>query len=167
MTSERSQAVIFQEDALPSVFHQTPEEFIYYLERDGNKFLTFYWDQIGKKYPEEERADSYGLHYIIRKPQKKVTIVLVLMPAPQKEGEAYFEAFVYRPSRVTPILRINDMTSVFSLVMITPINDSPKTFIMERTRKGVSLEHGAGPQPVVEDFFQAVLELIRDSRGNL
>jgi hypothetical protein len=167
MSSRRSHATVFQEDALPSVFHKTPEEFIFYLERDGNKFLRFYWEKVGKSYPEAGRADSYGLNYVIRRPQVSVTIVLVLMPAPRKSGEAYYEAFIYRPKRITPILRINDMTSVFTLTMADPVNDSPKTRIMERTRKGGSLDHGEGSAPIVEDFYNAVVELIRDSRGNL
>jgi hypothetical protein len=167
MAAVRSQQIVFFEDALPSVFYEVPGDFLFYLERDGNKFLRFYWDRAGKNFTESDRGDAFGLNYIIRKPQNDVTIALVLLPAPQAVGEAYFEAFIYRPRRVTPILRISDITSVFALTMATSENETLKTAIIERTRKEVTLGHGEGPAPVIESFYQAVLELIRDSRGNL
>ncbi len=167
MNTERSHQVVFCEDALPSVFHQTPDQFLQYLERDGNKFLKFYWEQVSKSFVESVRADSYGLNYVIRQPQKDVTIAMVMLPAPQKNGEAYLEAFIYRPRRVTPILLINDMTAVFELVKATDSSENAKTMIIERTRKGESIEHGDGPAQTIEAFYRAVIELLKDSRGNL
>jgi hypothetical protein len=167
MNTERSHAVVFCEDALPSVFHNTPDQFLHYLERDGNKFLKFYWDQVAKTYSGSEQADSYGINYVIRQPQKDVTIAMVILPAPQKIGEAYLEAFVYRPRRVTPILLISDMTAVFELVKAMDESGNPKTLIIERTRKGESIEHGDGPAQTIEAFYRNVIELLKDSRGNL
>jgi hypothetical protein len=167
MSEERSHQCVFFETALPVVFHQTPEDFLFYLERDGNKFLQFYWEQAGKSISPAERADAYGLNYIVRKPKNNVTIAIVLLPAPQKVGEAYYEVFIYRPLRVTPILRISDVTSVFALTKASDDGEKNKTTIIERTRKEQSIDHGMGTEPVVEDFYLAVLELIRDSRGNL
>ncbi len=167
MVSERTQQIVYFEEVLPSVFHDSPGEFLFYLERDGNKFLRFYWDKAGMNFPESTRVEAFGLNYLIREPQKDVTIALVLLPAPQVIGEAFFEALIYRPRRVTPILRISDMTSVFALTMAVVEGGVHQTNIIERTRKDATLEHGVGPAPVVEDFYQAVLELIRDSRGNL
>ena len=167
MISVRSHPVVFFEDALPSVFHQSPVQFLYYLERDGNKFLNFYWEQVAKNFAESDRVDPYGLNYVIRLPQKDVTIAMVIMPAPQNNGEAHLEAFVYRPRRVTPILRINDMTGVFALVKAPDISGNPKTRIIERTRKGESIERGEGPPPTTDEFYRVVIELIKDSSGNL
>jgi hypothetical protein len=158
---------MFFQDVLPSVFHEAPGDFLFYLERDGNKFLRFYWDRTGQNFAESDRAEAFGLNYVIRTPQTDVTIALVIMPAPQVDGEAYYEMLIYRPRRVTPILRISDVTSVFALIKVSDDNDNLKTAIIERTRKGETLEHGEGPEPVVESFYQASLELIRDSRGNL
>jgi hypothetical protein len=167
MAAARSQQIVFFEDVLPSVFHEAPGDFLFYLERDGNKFLRFYWDRAGKIFAESDREEAFGLNYIIRKPQNDLVIALVIMPAPLAVGEAYYEAFIYRPRRVTPILRISDITSVYALIMVTSENDNIKTSIIERTRKEVTLEHGEGPAPVIENFYQAALNLIRDSRGNL
>ncbi len=167
MSVERSHQRVFYESALPSVFHATPEDFLFYLERDGNKFLQFYWEQAGKSFSISDRADGYGLNYIIRKPEKAVTVAVVLLPAPQVTDEAYFEVFIYRPRRVTPILRISDMTAVFAQTLISSDGEKPRTNIIECTRKEQIIDHGPGPEPVVEEFYLAVLELIRDSRGNL
>lgn len=167
MPANRSHPIVFSEDALPSVFHQTPVQFIYYLERDGTKFLHFYWQHVAKNYPETDRIDPYGLNYVINRPQKDVTFAIVIMPAPQNIGEPYLEAFVYRPRRVTPILRINDMTAVFMLVKDSDLSDFPKTRIIERTRKGETIDRGEGPLPRVEEFYRVVIDLLKDSRGNL
>jgi hypothetical protein len=167
MVIERSYQRVFYETALPSIFHATPEDFLFYLERDGNKFLKFYWEQVGKRHRISDRMDAYGLNYIIRKPKEKVTVALVLLPVPQVTDEAYFEAFVYRPRRLTPVLRISDITTVFAQTLASSAGDKVITKIIERTRKDQTIDHGLGPEPVVEEFYRAVLELIRDSRGNI
>jgi hypothetical protein len=167
MSPERSHQCVFYETALPAVFHETPEDFLYYLERDGNKFLLFYWEQVAKSITPSDRGDSYGINFIIHRLQSNVTIAMVLLPAPQRPDEAYYEAFVYRPRRVTPILRISDMTTVYALVLVSPPGELPRTSILEYTKKVQSLNHGDGPEPVVEDFYRSVLELLRDSRGSL
>ena len=167
MDTERSQQIVFFQDVLPSVFHEAPGDFLFYLERDGNKFLRFYWDRAGLNFAEPNRGEAFGLNYIIRTPQNEVTIALVILPVPQADGEAYFEVLIHRPRRVTPILRISDVTTVFALIKMSGDSNNLKTAIIERTRKGETLEHGEGPEPVVESFYQASLELIRDSRGNL
>jgi hypothetical protein len=167
MSLERSHQRIFYESALPSIFHATPEDFLFYLDKDGNKFLQFYWEQVGKSLGISDRADGYGLNYIVRKPENAVTVAIVLLPTPQVTEEAYFEAFIYRPRRVTPILRITDMTAVFSHTLVSSNGEKTRTNIIERTRKEQIIDHGPGPEPVVENFYLAVLELICDSRGNL
>jgi hypothetical protein len=167
MSVEHSHQRVFYESALPSIFHATPKDFLFYLDRDGNKFLQFYWEQVGKSLGNSDRADGYGLNYIVRKPEKSVTVAMVLLPAPQVTAEAYFEAFIYRPCRVTPILRISDMTAIFAQTLISSDGKIPRTNIIECTRKEQIINHGPGPEPVVEEFYLAVLELIRDSRGSL
>jgi len=167
MTGERSHQRVFFETALPTVFHKTPEDFLYYLDRDGNKFLNFYWEQVGKSINPSDRAEAIGINFIFRKPEKNVTIAIVFLPLPQLAGEAYYTAFVYRPRRVTPILMITDRTAVFALTMVSKDGEKPGTAIIELTRKQQAIEHGDGPDPIAEDFYLAVLDLIRDSRGNL
>ena len=167
MSVERSYQRVFYETALPSVFHATPEDFLFYLDRDGNKLLKFYWEQVGKSFTISDRVDAYGLNYIIRKPKDTVTVALVLLPTPQVTDEAYFEAFIYRPRRVTPILRISDRTAVFAQTLVSSNGEKAMTHIIERTRKEQTIDHGPGPEPMVEDFYLTVLELIRDSRGNI
>lgn len=167
MPEGRSHQRVFVETVLPSVFHATPADFLFYLEKDGNRFLNFYWEQAGKSFSPADRAEGYGLNHIIRKPEKSVTVAMVLLPAPQVDGEAYYEAFIYRPRRVTPILRISDITAVFTLTFVSKSEEKPKTVVIEHTRKEQLIEHGDGPDPEVEKFYLAVLDLIRDSRGNL
>jgi hypothetical protein len=167
MPVERSHQRVFFESALPSIFHKSPGDFLFYLDRDGNKFLTFYWEQVGKSINPSDRVEAIGINFIFRKPDKNVTIAIVFLPKPQVAGEAYYTAFVYRPRRVTPILRISDITAVYALTLVSKGGEKAGTSIIELTRKQQTIEHGDGPDPIAEDFYLAVLELIRDSRGNL
>jgi len=59
----KTHSMIFANEVLPSLFHSTPEAFLAYLQRDGNKFLQFYWHKAGEALPEDQRASSFGLNY--------------------------------------------------------------------------------------------------------
>lgn len=167
MEIERTQPIVFSEDALPSIFHQTPGQFIYFLERDGNKFLHFYWEQVGKKFAKTDRVDPYGLNHMIRRPQKDVVVAMVIMPLPRIIGEAYHEAFIFRPRRITTIIHITDITTVFILLRDSMDLDSPRTRIIERTKKGLSIDRGSGPSPSIEEFYRGAIDVIKDSSGNI
>jgi len=46
---------IFADQILPQVFHGAPAQLWKYLERDGTKFLNFYWDNAGQNIPSHRR----------------------------------------------------------------------------------------------------------------
>ena len=96
---EKTQQTIFVSEVLPSLFHSSPEEFLHYLAQDGNKFLRFYWEQAGASLKDREPAAPLGLNYDIRTPDDQTTVVLIALPPPNAEPEAYYAALVYRPQR--------------------------------------------------------------------
>jgi hypothetical protein len=49
MGSDKTQQMVFVSEVLPSLFHDTPEQFIRLLARDGAKLLRFYWDEASKR----------------------------------------------------------------------------------------------------------------------
>ena len=64
----KTQQMIFELEVLPSLFHSTPDQVFYYLERDGTKFLNFYWHEAGEKIDPSLHNEGFGLSYLIRKP---------------------------------------------------------------------------------------------------
>jgi hypothetical protein len=160
LVSDKTQQMVFVSEVLPSLFHDTPEQFIRLLARDGNKFLRFYWDQAGKQFEESKRVSSFGLNYDLRKPGKNVGVVLITLPKPQVVSEAYFVALIYRPYRVTPILRISDITTVVALEYFLDKQGEPDTLLVEWTRKLMREEISKGPAPLLNEFYKAICDLI-------
>jgi hypothetical protein len=156
----KTHSMIFANEVLPSLFHSTPEAFLAYLQRDGNKFLQFYWHKAGEALPEDQRASSFGLNYEIRQPNKSTTIVMVSLPTPAREKDAFFVALIFRPLRRTPFLRISDVTKVLSLEFALQAEGKKGTRIVEWTRKWGCQEIGNGPEPTLADFYEAVIEII-------
>jgi len=160
MGSDKTQQMVFVSEVLPSLFHDTPEQFIRLLARDGTKFLRFYWDEAGKRLEESKRISSFGLNYDLRKPGKNIGVVLVTLPKPQAESEAYFVALIYRPYRVTPILRISDITKVVALEYVLNPEGETDRLLVEWTRKLTREEISKGPEPVLNEFYTTICDLI-------
>jgi hypothetical protein len=156
----KTHSMIFANDVLPSLFHSTPEVFLAFLQRDGTKFLQFYWQKAGEALPEDQRTSSFGLNYEIRQPKKSTTIVTVSLPKPALEKEAFYEALIFRPLRRTPFLGISDITKVLSLELAQQPEGKIGTRIVEWTRKWGCQEIGIGPEPTPQNFYKAVLEII-------
>ena len=159
MVSEKTQQMVFVSEVLPSLFHDTPEQFIRLLARDGAKFLRFYWDEAGKRLEESKRISSFSLNYDLRKPGKNIGVVLVTLPKPQVESEAYFIALIYRPNRVTPILRISDITKVVALEYVFDKKGEADTLLVEWTRELTREVISKGPAALLR-IFKAICDLI-------
>jgi len=162
MGQDKTQNMIFVSEVLPSLFHDSPKQFLTFLSKDGTQFLRFYWQEVGKRMGIVGQALLFGLNYDIRTPDKKTVIALVTLPAPPRVGEAYFAAGIYRPLRVTPILRVSDMTKVVVLELDITVDDRPRTLLVEWTKRLVRDVISTGPDPVLEAFYAAVLDLVRE-----
>lgn len=75
--ANKTHQMIFETEVLPSLFHSTPEKFFHYLERDGDKFLHFYWHAAGEKINLSLHHGTYGLSYVIRRPTNRTTMALI------------------------------------------------------------------------------------------
>jgi hypothetical protein len=150
----------FVYEALASLFHNSPEEYFKLLSRDGTKFLRFYWDEAGKNAEGARRMDSFGLNYEFRSPERFTTVLLVSLPRPLVDGEAYFTAQVYRPLRRTPFLGVSDITRMYSLELAKTQPDG--TRLREHTRRFRTVDHGPGPAAVLDDFYNTVLKLMEN-----
>lgn len=160
MEVERTQQRVFVEEALTTLFHRTPEQFLGFLNRDGNVFLRFYWDRVGQNLKLSQKVIPYGLDFEFRKPERRATIALVTLPEPQVNREAYFVALIYRPYRVTPILMLSDTTKMIVLERRDEPAGEPATLLVEWTRRMEREVIGPGPPPVLKDFYRDVIRLV-------
>ncbi len=155
---EKTHPAEFIYRALPAVFHHSPDSFLQFLTRDGNKFLTFYWMEAGKGFTGFDRASFYGLDHEIRIPDPQTIIALITLPKPKAPGECYYAAFIYRPNR--RLLLVIDTTKVLTLESATgdPAADTPRL---------VEVDKKLDRQPLGEEFanrdgfYLRVLEELR------
>jgi hypothetical protein len=161
-TPRLTHQMAFVAEALASLFHNSPGEYLKLLKRDGTKLLRFYWDEVGKNTAGAVRADAFGLNYEIRTPSSYETHVLITLPRPLIAGEAYFALQVYSPLRHTPFLGISDITRMYTLEM-DPAQESG-TRLREFTRRFRQEDLGPGPVPQLEDFYAAVMQIIQEEK---
>jgi hypothetical protein len=159
---EKTQQMVYETEVLPSLFHDSPEIFIKLLQLDGTKFLQFYWAEAGKKIPLPEHTTSFGLQYEIRQPTRYKTVILISLPKPQVEGEAYYVALIYRPLRVTTFGFVSDKTKVIALKKDDAAENETGTLLVEWDRKLHQELLGSGPGANLNDFYTAVMNLIKE-----
>jgi hypothetical protein len=159
--THKTQQMVFESEVLPSLFHSTPDQVFFYLERDGLKFLNFYWRQAGEKIDSALRSQAFGLSYLIRRPTNRTTIALISFPEPCNESEAYFVALIHRPLRIIPFSFISDTTKVVALEYGGEGPDGAQAMLIEWNRR-LGREKLAASQPFdLEGFYKAVKELLR------
>ncbi|GIV66435.1 MAG: hypothetical protein AB1457_02455 [Chloroflexota bacterium] len=161
MSTEKTQSQIFADEIIPSLFHNSPGQFLQFLHRDGNKFLSFYWKLAGEQCTPELKRDSFGLNYYFREPASRILITMILLPEPIFDGETYFSALIYRPDR--RILFVADTTKIFNLEKYSSPDNPSGTRMVEWTRRKVREIIRGGPAPYQEEFYRAVIEQIREN----
>ncbi len=158
----KTQQMIFESEVLPSLFHSTPDQFFHYLERDGIKFLNFYWHEAGAKIDPSLHNEGFGLSYLVRRPTNRTTIALISMPEPCKELEAYFVALIHRPLRIIPFSFVSDTTKVVALEYAGEGPDGAQAVMVEWTRR-LGREKLNNERPLdLEGFYKAVKEILRN-----
>jgi hypothetical protein len=159
VTSQRQE---FACQVLPDLFHAAPDQFLFYLERDGIKVIHFYWNEIAKKLPRSAVQPALGLSFEIRRPRPRVTVVLISMPLPHNPGEVYYTGLCHRPYRVMPFGWLSDTSKVLNLEWL-PSGDQPDgTLLVEWSKRHGREVIGRGPVADLDYFYQAVLEEIKD-----
>ena len=150
-----TQQRIFAERVIPDLFHTTPDSFLFLVNRDGNKFLRFYWDEAGKKLAPTDLKDSFGLNYFIRSPNARTTVILLSLPQPTAPGEAHYIALAHRPYR--RLLLVSDTTTILALESTAEAGPQPPTVLVEWSRRLQRFEHARAIPPDLESFYAAVL----------
>jgi hypothetical protein len=159
MKPETQQAK-FALEALPDLFHQAPDKFLKLLERDGNRLLQFYWDEVGKRMKLEAKTIPFGMDFVLHRPNSITTIALVTLPGPAYPGDGYFTALIYRPTRITMFLHVRDVSRV--LVLVQAADGEGNTELVDVDRKLNREVIGSGVLPRRDAFYEAVLKELKD-----
>lgn len=155
-----SHSQTFTNVVLPQLFHGSPGQFAKYLERDGTKFLHFYWNNARERLPSHLRASTFGLNYAVYEPAPRVQLFLITLPAPVVDGDAYYSALVYRPDR--RILLVTDKTRLFNLERVTDEHGTPATLLVQWTTHLERVEFGPLGEPNAETYMAAVMQHLDD-----
>lgn len=155
----RNQHQMYAYEALPLVFHNETKDFLEYLKRDGVKFLKFWWDRAGITLDETLRIPSEGLAYEIKTYKDGRDVILVKLPAPKNNLEAYYLALVARPLKHS-FFPWRNLARVFALRRSEEEDGSVKTILAEVTRTARTVPIGKGPKPNMDDFYEVVCKIL-------
>lgn len=159
--AEKTHQQRFVDEAIADLFHSSPEMFIGYLNRDGNRFLRFYWEKVGGNLPAGERNTPYGMDFAIRQPYGQCVVCLITLPAPRADGEAHYVALAFRPWRRLLLGLVQDTTKLLALERTRDEQGCPGTRLVEISRR---LEREIVSRDVpekLEEFYTAVVRLLK------
>jgi hypothetical protein len=159
----RPQHYFFAHRILPSMFFEEPDQLMKIMgSAKGLDFLRFQWNNLSTHVEHVEPPTA--LDYQTRKLDDDTTIVLVTMPPPHKITEAYFVAFVYRPSTAEN----GALTRYFTLeygVCLLP--DEPTRMVLgEWTARQEHLNYGHHFAPDPATFFKTISEKLQHPVGH-
>jgi len=154
MAKKDSQHLQFAYKAIPILFHNQSKDFLTHLDKDGLKFLNFYWDYVATETDDEGKSSSDGLAYEIRPFEGEKKIVLITLPHPRKPPEAYFLALITPPPKRS-MLPWQNHARVIGLE-----SHKDGTHLCDLTPRAIRVDQGIGPRPVLGDFYLAVCKLV-------
>ncbi|MBA4398629.1 MAG: hypothetical protein C0396_01965 [Anaerolinea sp.] len=162
MLKTRSQHFNFGHEALPTIFHTQTSDFFEYLERDGLKFLKFWWNHVAERLDNDKLTPFEGMGFEVREvPEKKAKIVLVRFPHPTDFDEFHYAALVKTPDKRSPFVFVKFPSTRVLVLAHVPLSQSDTgTQIFEITPRGRYLPAGPGTPVNKEVFYKAVLKLI-------
>lgn len=153
MDKTKNQAINFAYEVLPIMFHSQTTDFFSYLDRDGVKFLEFWWNYIGEKLPNDQLCSFEGMDCQVIELEDQRRMALVTMPKPYEDGEVYYLALVKKPEKHFAWVRLPS-TRVIVLVRKTEEDYPNGTEVGEVTPRGRYVAVRAGPAPSVEAMIK-------------
>jgi hypothetical protein len=160
MDKKKSQSYNFCYDIIPALFHSQTDEFMKYIERDGLKFLQFWWDHVGEKLPFEQLVPFGSVKFETVERGEKRRIVFISLPPPPHEYDIYFLALIRDPEKHFAWLRLPS-TRIVCLVRRSKDDFKNGTQLGDLTPRAIYQPIGSGPQPTLEQFKEAVFDLTK------
>ena len=159
MAEKPNQHEKYSLEILPLIFHHETDKFMSMIQRDGTKFLEFWWDRAGLEVDESKRSSSEGIKFEIKTYTDGRDIVVVRLPNPCTVGESYFLGMVTRPLKRS-IFSWKNLARVFVLTRANDDNGERQTKLAELTRSARYVALGNGPKPTQKAFMQTIIDLL-------
>jgi len=159
-----SQHFAFTHEAMPILFHKETSGVFKYLERDGAKFLRFWWDNVGTRLDADRHRSPEGLSLQIKELEKGIKVAFVDLPQPREVGEVYFLAMVRLPDSPNPFVRKFQFrnTQVYALQYEGGGSDGqPATGIYELTPRARNIRLKDGCEPNNAEFLKEVRKILK------
>jgi len=119
------QQIQFVTQAIAALFHDSPREFLFYLERDGNDFLRFYWDKVGDDV--KEHKNFAGMGYEFRNGN-----AFIKLPQPTEIGEAYYIALLYKQNLLFSTTRVFVLEYTKDIPLLVEITKRLKRIVVKK-----------------------------------
>jgi hypothetical protein len=155
MDKNKSHQWNFVFEAMPTLFHSQTDGFMKYLDKDGVKFLKFWWDHMGDKLPDEKRTTPAGLTFEKTEIDARNPLVLITLPSPREDGDAYFIGLIPKPERRFAIVKFYT-SKMFVLCRKDDANQPNRTTFGIVTPRGNYHEYGIGLKPTLQDFKRTI-----------
>ena len=159
MPINKNQHQKFTYEAIPIMFHRESLDFVHFLTRDGRKFLKFWWDRSGLNLEESLLVSPDGLDFEISTYKDGRSIIIIKLPIPKNDREAYYLGLVSRPQKKS-VFPWKNFARVFALSRAEYEEGSHNTILAELTRSARYVPMGKGPKPDRDDFFDTVKDIL-------
>ncbi len=164
MDKKKSQHYNFSHEAMPVLFHSNPDNFFKYIEKDGVKFLKFYWQHLETNLRVEILSSSAGLSYTTKMINNKIKVVFITLPEPKAIGEAYNLLMVRFPQKLS-LFKVG-FTRVLSLEYEGEADDGTKlTGVYELTPRARNVRVKDGPAADSDAFYSMALDILKIKIG--
>jgi len=151
-------------EAIPVLFHSQTNQFVKYIEKDGIKFLQFWWNHVGDRLPEDKRVTPAGLTFEVEQLDSKTKLIIITLPTPKENEDPYFLGLIARPERRFVWIRI-PTTTAFALIRDDSCKEQNKTSFGYLTPSGNFRLRGVGLNPTKQDFKRIVKSRIQEKKA--
>ena len=158
MDKKKSQHYNFCYDVIPALFHSQTDEFMKYIDRDGMKFLEFWWKHVASQLPAEMLVPFAGTKITVEERSPKTRIVFITLPPPRHEGEMHFLALIRNPEKRFAFLRLPS-TRILGLVKRSKDEFEHGTELGDLTPRAIFVSQGNGPPASFEEFKRKIFEM--------
>ena len=169
MDKNKSQHWNFTHETIPVMWHKENEKFLKYLDKDGVKFLRFWWkhlvDNMGIQVPSSSEGLGFQIKEIPDHDGKPIKLVTLTLPQPTANGEVFYMFLVKKPQRrtIADFLLLRLPTTFVIALQRDGVNEDGSfiTTMYELTPMARNIKIGAGVEPVLDTFQKAAKEYLK------
>ena len=166
MDIKKSQHFNFTHETIPFLWHKQYKEFLKFLDKDGIKFLKFWWKHLEENMGIKILSSAEGMGFQVKKSytikDKPVDYVLLTLPEPENIGEVYYMALAKFPDNQNFIARFFLMRLPITRVLALQLESRDENGILitglyELTPRARNVRIKDGCDPKISEFNKFAL----------